>query len=617
MTAVYKTGQITLENGSSVVTGVGTAWETMLIAGGIIFPVVGGNPLAIQDVVSDTSITSEKPWAGVSGTYDYVLVRWSADEEQNAVNSSILATIYAELQAGTIWKYDTNGDAADRATYNERPKGFSYLVTDTNPAQLYIKGSAAAGDWDGPFAYATGPAGPSGPAGYANPRGSYSAVASYAKNDAVLYNGSSFVALQATTGNAPPTLPTTSNANWQLTAVKGTDGAGTGDIVGPSGATDDMPAFFDGTTGKLLKFKTKAQFKTWLAAAAADVSFDNSAANLSGSPATVQAAINALAAGTGGGKNDALLALEIADLKGTRMGMVGGVADSFDDETGIATKTNVTYDAANDWYLPTSVGTLPAYTNTGGTGNRTSIITVTSTLVPAGASTGAVSQLVDGADANTFFWGAQAVAGLVIQFDFGASASYIITEARSRTNAGGADGVWQWQGSNNATSWTNIGATVTLNGSQTKVYSELSGNTTAFRYYRLLGVSGSIAGNNYQYEFEFKIGTAVSVTYNNLTLVSVDYPVASVPSTARIALQLADALTLTPGTDFTMEVSRDGGTSMTAVALALSMPSFGGAKMYEGAVSLSGQPSGTTMKWRLRTLTNKNIIASGVVLQQS
>lgn len=610
----YTAGQVTLTNNSTAVVGVGTAWKLAGIPGGIVF--AEGLSLPLASVTDDIHAVASIKWAGPTGTYDYALVL-TVYSQENMQNSTILTRLLAELEAGTIWKFDVAGPMAERATYNERPQGFSYLVIDTAPAQLYIKNSATSGDWEGPFAYATGPEGPPGPAGYVNYRGTYSGATAYAKNDGVLFNNSTYAALQATTGNTPPNYPTTSNAYWQLTALKGTDGTGTGDVTGPGAATDDTPAFYDGTTGKLLKSKTKAQFKTWLAATALDVSFDNSVANLAGNPATVQAAIVALAANTGGGKNDALFALEIADLKGVKMGMVGGVADSFDDETGIQTKTNVTYDAANDWYLPTSTGTLPAYTNTGGTGNRTSIITVTSTVVPASGSSGAVSQLVDGVDANTFFWGAQAVAGLVIQFDFGASAAYIITEARSRTNAGGADGVWQWQGSNNGTSWTNIGATVTLNGSPTKVYTELAGNTTAYRYYRMLGVSGSVAGNNYQYEFEFKIGTALSVTYNNVTLVSVDYAASSVPSTARVALQLADALALTPGTDFTMEVSRDGGTTWTAVTLTLTMPLFGGVKMYEGVVTISGQPSGSTMKWRFKTLTNKNIIASGVVLQQS
>lgn len=84
-------------------------------------------------------------------------------------------------------------------------------------------------------------------------RGAYSGATAYDENDVVLDNNSSWIALQATTGNAPPTLPTTINTYWQLVAAKGTDGAGTGDVVGPASSIDDYIAVFDGTTGKLLK----------------------------------------------------------------------------------------------------------------------------------------------------------------------------------------------------------------------------------------------------------------------------------------------------------------------------------------------------------------------------
>jgi hypothetical protein len=58
-------------------------------------------------------------------------------------------------------------------------------------------------------------------------KGAYSGVTSYAEGDVARENGSSWIALQPTTGNAPPTLPTTSNAYWALLAQKGNDGAGT------------------------------------------------------------------------------------------------------------------------------------------------------------------------------------------------------------------------------------------------------------------------------------------------------------------------------------------------------------------------------------------------------
>lgn len=65
--------------------------------------------------------------------------------------------------------------------------------------------------------------------------------------------GSTWIALQDTLGNAPPVLPATSNAFWELVAAKGLDGTGTGDVVGPAGAINGRPAVFDGTSGKLLR----------------------------------------------------------------------------------------------------------------------------------------------------------------------------------------------------------------------------------------------------------------------------------------------------------------------------------------------------------------------------
>lgn len=60
------------------------------------------------------------------------------------------------------------------------------------------------------------------------PRGEYGDSTEYSFNDAVLDNGSTWVYINDTpsTGNAPPTLPTTSNDYWQLSAQRGVDGTG-------------------------------------------------------------------------------------------------------------------------------------------------------------------------------------------------------------------------------------------------------------------------------------------------------------------------------------------------------------------------------------------------------
>ncbi|VXC81427.1 hypothetical protein SPHINGOT1_20139 [Sphingomonas sp. T1] len=58
------------------------------------------------------------------------------------------------------------------------------------------------------------------------PRGPYDATLSYGEGDVVQYGGSSwqYINAEASTGNAPPSLPTTENAFWRVFASSGVDG---------------------------------------------------------------------------------------------------------------------------------------------------------------------------------------------------------------------------------------------------------------------------------------------------------------------------------------------------------------------------------------------------------
>ena len=66
-----------------------------------------------------------------------------------------------------------------------------------------------------------------------NPTGDYDNGTTYSENDVVRVLGSSWVYINVTpgAGNAPPTLPTTSNSYWELLAEAGTDGTGAVDLV--------------------------------------------------------------------------------------------------------------------------------------------------------------------------------------------------------------------------------------------------------------------------------------------------------------------------------------------------------------------------------------------------
>lgn len=183
--------------------------------------------------------------------------------------------------------YDVQvANLAARAAYDAQDTGFAVLVSDIGDgrAALYSKNSATSGDWSSP-AYITGPVGPApvveaevtvlpsdGTAsvevtpitgGYnldfslpAAPgfyfEGPWNNATNYVIGDVVRNNGSSWIAIRNNTNVSPPVLPTTSNADWELLAQRGTDGLGTGDVNGPASSTNLRIAVFSGTSGKQL-----------------------------------------------------------------------------------------------------------------------------------------------------------------------------------------------------------------------------------------------------------------------------------------------------------------------------------------------------------------------------
>jgi len=106
-------------------------------------------------------------------------------------------------------KGDTGPAGAQGLKGDTGPQG---LKGDTGPA------GATGAKGDTGAAGATGATGATGPAGLVW-HGAFSAVTQYLPHDAVSFNGSSYVALVAVIGSAPP------GASWQLLSSKGDTGA--------------------------------------------------------------------------------------------------------------------------------------------------------------------------------------------------------------------------------------------------------------------------------------------------------------------------------------------------------------------------------------------------------
>lgn len=307
MTALYKDGTVTLVQGSPKIVGNDTGWEVALIVGGTVFvEAEGGAPLPILPDDSDganlhpitnTEMTAAIKWTGASGTYNYAIVRDMSYSRQQSANAEALAMLLQRLnnpslaavsglvpeddslilftgpdtatviaRSSLVQGVDYDADAdniAGRNLYSSEAKGFSVLVANAGDGRtaIFIKRSSTDGDWSVPF-YLSGPVGPKGDAGAIGitDAGIYVATNAYLVRDAVLDNGSTWLAKSAVpAGNPPPVLPATQNDYWRLLARRGIDGSGTGDVTSVSASADGQFAVANGTTGKSIKFLTPAQ----------------------------------------------------------------------------------------------------------------------------------------------------------------------------------------------------------------------------------------------------------------------------------------------------------------------------------------------------------------------
>lgn len=310
-------------------------------------------------------------------------------------------------------------------------------------------------------------------------------------------------------------------------------------------------------------------------------------------------------------------AIEIADLKGSRLNMAGGIADAYDSETDIdtATSTNESYDSGNDLYSPSSAQTAIAQGTGTAIGNMTAGGGLAAGFDGNTNQAGSAGALIN-TGTRTFgylgkTWGsAKTITGFVAtgSNDFGFN------------QVGGQQITITLYGSNDAfaSQNVNLGSLAAFTDSTSAVASKLSGLTTTNAYtshrIEITSNSGSnTTDNKYCAELVFYEGASVG----NMTLVSNAFTATAVPTVARVATFIDPQESITINTDFTAEASRDGGTTWTAITLALTSNPVGTVEQYEGTASISAQPSGSSMKYRLKTLNNKDIDVTGTVFQWS
>lgn len=351
--------------------------------------------------------------------------------------------------------------------------------------------------------------------------------------------------------------------------------------------------------------------------------------------------------------------------------MVDGVADEYEDETGIDTagSTNEAYDATNDLYQPSADSFTKLLLHCNGSDLSTTFTdsalgkTVTANgdakLKTDQKKFGTASGYFDGtgdflsiasgdADLNfadgdftVEFWARPAAAAYIYwgkgsdvnnRWDINPGLFYIAVGGvvKASYTYGGASWTsdeWHhfaWVRSGTSLKFFIDGVEQTATATAQAIGSNNIDLASAFAIGRRLWnadrdytgyidevrISKGVA----RYSSDFSVETAEFPVRLNMTLKSAAATAAAQANKGRIFLFEEDVDAITVNTDLLAYVSRDNGTTWTQVTLANLGAYDTGKNILGGIAEISGQPAGTSMKYKIESANNKNFKLHGTGL---
>ena len=300
------------------------------------------------------------------------------------------------------------------------------------------------------------------------------------------------------------------------------------------------------------------------------------------------------------------------------MDMVDGVVDEFEDETGVdlPTSTNETYDATNDLY--TSLQTTKdgrfdeadaSQVDIGdGVANRKHIGFQWVASTTGTISTCKIDLELVNANSDVFCQ--------LYSENAGSPGSAIGSASDTVTlNSAPAEFTFTFATPPSVTNGTTYWMVLTDSSGSGNVRMEQAAHNASYKTGASDTITSITDGSNGTGTAELRLEIVINDVVN-MTLVSNATTALAQPDEAFVVLWQEDVDAVTLNTDLKAYASRDGGTTFTQITLAEEAALSTG-RILTGTVDISGQPAGTSMKYKIETLNTKEQRIHGVGLEWS
>lgn len=311
--------------------------------------------------------------------------------------------------------------------------------------------------------------------------------------------------------------------------------------------------------------------------------------------------------------------------------MVDGIMDEFEDESGVDTEASIseTYDAADDYYAPASVGYTSAYPTQDD--DHVKATTKLGTDYWPYFATDPVLPLTGPTTSNEWLSALKVVTNQRFHIDLGSAkiVQRIYYENSHHIGTLTVRGVknFTFWGSNSAasfaeltygidTGWTQITPSqstfdkhIALDQADPKYIAVT--NAVAYRYYAFK-FADNYGDSDYMGIRHVELQTLAAP--ENMTLISESTEAETQPDTGRIVLFEEDVDAITENTDLKAYASRDNGANWVQATLTDEGDYDSGKRILTGVADVSGQAADKTIKWKVTTHNNKSLKLHGVGL---